>query len=235
MQEKRKATVGDLDVFELFAYYRVHLLKIITVFLVCAVLSALISKIAITPKYTATSKMYMVSSSTQSVVDLTDLNVGTSISSDYIELLKARPVIESVIEDEKLTYSYKEVLKMLKLSVVKDTRIVQINVTSPDAKEAMKIANAIAKKGAKELPKLMETPAPHVVEYAVIPVIPSSPNIVKNSLLGALIGLFLALFILTLLFMADDTIKTSEDIEREFGVMPLSVIPEGHLNVVTVQ
>lgn len=229
MQEKHKASFGDIDIFELFSYYRMHLLTIVLTFIVCAMIAALGSKIILTPKYTATSKMYMVSSSTQSVVDITDLNIGTSISNDYIELLKARPVLESVIEDEKLTYSYKELLKMLKLSVITDTRIVQINVTSKDSKEAMRIANAIAEKGVKELPRLMETPEPHIAEYAVIPVTASSPNIPKNTALGAMVGLLSALLVLAVMYMLDDTIKTSEDIEKEFGVMPLSIIPEGHI------
>ena len=179
--------------------------------------------------YTATAKMYMVSSSTQSVVDLTDLNIGQSLSKDYVELLKTRPIIEAVIDEQGLPYDYKELIAMLQLSVISDTRIIAINVTSEDPEEAMIIANSLADKGTKELPKLMETPEPHIAEYAIIPVNQSSPSMSRNILIGALIGMLSVMAVFTVQFLLDDTFKSADDIEKEFGVIPLTVIPEGKI------
>ena len=219
----------EIDLLELLSYFRRFIVWIAAGFIIGALIAGLITKFAITPKYTATSKMYMVSSSTQSVVDLTDLNIGQSISKDYVELLKTRPIIEGVIEEQGLVYSYEEFVNMINLSVVADTRIINITVTSTDPKEAMNMANALAEKGVKELPKLMETPEPHIAEYAIIPVQKSSPSLSKNTVMGALIGLILVLAFLTVRFLMDDTFKSADDIEKEFGVMPLTVIPEGHI------
>ena len=219
----------EIDLLELLSYFRRFIVWIAAGFIIGALIAGLITKFAITPKYTATSKMYMVSSSTQSVVDLTDLNIGQSISKDYVELLKTRPIIEGVIEEQGLVYSYEEFVNMINLSVVADTRIINIKVTSTDPKEAMNMANALAEKGVKELPKLMETPEPHIAEYAIIPVQKSSPSLSKNTVMGALIGLILVLAFLTVRFLMDDTFKSADDIEKEFGVMPLTVIPEGHI------
>ena len=118
---------------------------------------------------------------------------------------------------------------MLSMSTVSDTRIIAIRATSKDPEEAMNIANALADKGVKELPKLMETPQPHIAEYAIIPINPSSPSLTKNIMIGALIGMIIMLGIFTIQFMLDDTFKTADDIEREFGVIPLTVIPEGKI------
>ena len=93
----------------------------------------------------------------------------------------------------------------------------------------MVIANSLADKGVSELPKLMETPEPHIAEYAIVPVNKSSPSLTKNTLIGALLLMLLALAILTVEFLMDDTLKTAEDVEREFGVMPLTTIPEGKI------
>jgi capsular polysaccharide biosynthesis protein len=220
----------EIDLLELLGYYLERIKYIIAAFLIGALLAALITHFLITPKYTATAKMYMVSAGSQSVVDLTDLNIGQSISKDYVELLKTRPIIESVIQEQHLTYSYAGLLGMLNLSVITDTRIICINVTSEDPKEAMNIANALAEKGVTELPKLMETPEPHIAEYAVVPVNKSSPSLSKNTMIGALLALLIMLVIFTVQFMTDDTFKTADDIEREFGVMPLTVIPEGKID-----
>lgn len=220
----------EIDLLELFSFYLTRVWFIIAGFLIGALIAGLITHFLITPKYTATSKMYMVSSGTQSVVDLTDLNIGQSISSDYVQLLQTRPIIESVINELHLDYSYTELVNMLNLSVITDTRIITINATSTDAKEAMNIANALAEKGVSELPKLMETPEPHIAEYAIVPVNRSSPSLTKNTMIGALLGMLLMLAIFTVQFLMDDTFKTADDIEREFGVMPLTVIPEGKID-----
>ncbi len=219
----------EIDLLELLAYYRGRLIWIVLGFLAGALAAGLITFYLITPQYTATSKMYMVSSSSQSVVDLTDLNIGQSLSKDYVELLKTRPIIESVIEEQGLDYNYTELLSMLSMSTVSDTRIIAIRATSKDPEEAMNIANALADKGVKELPKLMETPQPHIAEYAIIPINPSSPSLTKNIMIGALIGMIIMLGLFTIQFMLDDTFKTADDIEREFGVIPLTVIPEGKI------
>ena len=229
--EVRDRMDGEMarDLLELLAYDRGRLIWIVLGFLAGALAAGLITFYLITPQYTATSKMYMVSSSSQSVVDLTDLNIGQSLSKDYVELLKTRPIIESVIEEQGLDYNYTELLSMLSMSTVSDTRIIAIRATSKDPEEAMNIANALADKGVKELPKLMETPQPHIAEYAIIPINPSSPSLTKNIMIGALIGMIIMLGLFTIQFMLDDTFKTADDIEREFGVIPLTVIPEGKI------
>ncbi len=219
----------EIDLLELLSYFRRFAVWVFAAFLAGALIAGLFTQFAITPKYTATSKMYMVSSSSQSVVDLTDLNIGQSISKDYVELLKTRPIIEGVIEEQKLNYTYNQLLNMLSLSVISDTRIIAIKVTSTDPKEAMNIANALAEKGVKELPKVMETPEPHIAEYAIVPVNKSAPSLSKNTVMGALIGLIIALAFLTIRFLMDDTFKSAEEVEKEFGVMPLTVIPEGKI------
>lgn len=219
----------EIDLLELFSFYMTKLKWLIGAFLLCALIAGLCTQFLITPLYTATAKMYMVSAGSQSVVDLTDLNIGQSISNDYVELLKTRPIVESVIKEQDLEYSYKDLLKMLDLSVIQDTRIIVINATSAEPEEAMNIANALAEKGVSELPKLMETPEPHIAEYAVVPINKSSPSLTKNTMIGALIGLLVMLAIFTVQFLMDDTFKTAEDIQKEFGVMPLTVIPEGKI------
>ena len=75
----------------------------------------------------------------------------------------------------------------------------------------------------------METPEPHIAEYAIVPVNKSSPSLTKNTMIGALLGLLLMLALFTVQFLMDDTFKTAEDVEKEFGVMPLTVIPEGKI------
>lgn len=221
----------EIDLGELFYYFRAHLVPIILAFILGALAAGAIAYYLVTPKYTATSKLYMVSSSSKSVVDISDFNIGTSLSQDYVEVLKTRPVYESVIEKLGLDYTYRQLAKMIKTSVVGDTRIVQIDVTSEDPTEAKNIANAIADAAVEQVPKTMETSEPHIIEPAIVPDEQSSPHLLRDIVAGGFIGLVFVLVILTVSFVSDDTFQSGEDVEKVFGVMPLTVIPESDLGV----
>ncbi len=223
----------EIDLLGLLFYFRSRLLFIIVTFVIGALIAGLVTKFMITPKYTATAKMYMVSASSDSVVDLTDLNLGTSLSSDYEEMIKIRPIFEDVISDEKLKYTYEQLLSMVSIATVEDTRILTISVESPNPEEASKIANALAEKAAVELPKLMETPEPHIAEKAIVPKRKSSPSYSKNIMIGALGLTFVLIAVLTFFYVTDDTMQSAEDVEKAFGIMPLTVIPEGDIEEIS--
>ena len=218
----------EIDLLELFQYFRSQILILIIALLVGGVAAGAITHFLITPKYQATSKLYVVSASNNKIVDLNDLNIGTSLSEDYTELIKIRPILEDVIKDCNLDYEYEELLEMLTIAPVGETRILAITVESTSAKEAMTIANSVAATAVTYLPKLMETTAPNIAEKAVLPEGPCSPNLVTNTAIGAIGMLVLVMAVLTVLFLMD-TMRSAEEVEKAFGVMPLTVIPEGDI------
>lgn len=219
----------EIDLLDLFSYYLSKLPILIVAILIGAILSGLYTVRFIPKRYTAVSRMYMISASSDSVVDLSDLNIGASLSNDYVELMKSRPVINGVIQSLGLEYTYDELVQMIGLSVVSNTRIIRISVTSTDPEEAMMIANQMARTAKAQLPVVMDAPSPSIAEEAVLPTVKSSPSLSRNVLMGALLCLVAVLGVLTYLYMMDDTIKTPEDLEKEFGFMPMTVIPEGNI------
>ena len=219
----------EIDLLDLFGFYLSRLPLLIIGLVVGAVIFGAWTHFMIDDTYTATSRMYMVSASSDSVLNISDLNLGTSLSNDYVELMKSRPVIEDVIEALGLDMTYEQVVGMVNLSVVNNTRIVKISVTTTDPKLSMDISNQIAMTSKAQLPKVMEAPSPTIAEYAILPPYKSGPSLKKNALIGGLLGLVIVGVFLTIIYMMDDTIKSSEDVERLYGVLPLSVIPEGEI------
>ena len=71
----------------------------------------------------------------------------------------------------------------------------------------------------------MNTEAVNVVDEANIPDEPVSPSIKKNGLIGAIAGAFIAIVIIIIVYLTNDTIQTSEDVERYLGVSTLGIIP----------
>lgn len=227
--QNREEAEDEIDLLELFQYYLSKAVFIIAAFVIGAVATGGVTVGLITPKYTATSKLYMVSPSTGAAIDLTDLNIGTSLSSDYEVLMKIRPIFEEIIDELKLDYDYETLCSMVTVGAVNDTRIIAVTAESTSPEEARDIANAVADKAVTYLPELMETPEPNIAEYAILPMEKSSPSLRKNVFLGGLALMAVCLGILTVLFLMDDTLKTAEDVERVLGVMPLTVVPEGNM------
>lgn len=67
---------------------------------------------------------------------------------------------------------------------------------------------------------------PNIAEEAIEPAGKSSPSLTRNAMMGGILALVAAVGVLTVLFLMDDTVKTSEDVEKLIGAMPLTSIPE---------
>ena len=223
----------EIDLLEIFYYLRAKLGWLILSFVLGGLAAGCITYFLITPKYTATSKIYMVSASSESVLNLSDLNLGTSLSQDYEELIKLRPVFNEVIGNLELDYEYEELLDMVTVAKVGDTRLLSVSVESEDPAEAQAIANELADVAVTYIPKVMETSTPNIAEYAVFPEEKSSPSLAKNTVIGALLFTLILIAVYVVRMLMDDTIKSADEVEKAFGVMPLTVIPEGNLETIS--
>ena len=67
--------------------------------------------------------------------------------------------------------------------------------------------------------------APTVTQYGYADGEPVTPNTVKNTVLGALIGAVLAIGVVIVSYLLNDTIMTTDDIEKKLGMTVLASIP----------
>ena len=229
----REEMEQEIDLMEIFYYLRSKIGWLILSFVIGGLIAGSATHFLITPKYTAVSKIYMVSASSESVLNLSDLNLGTSLSEDYAELIKLRPVFNEVIDNLDLDYDYEDLQDMVTITKVGNTRLLAVSVENPDPKEAQEIANEVADVTVTYIPKVMETSTPNIAEYAILPELPSSPNLAKNTIIGALVLLLIVCGIYIVRMLQDDTVKSADEVQKEFGVMPLTVIPEGNLDEIS--
>ena len=106
-----------------------------------------------------------------------------------------------------------------------DSRVLQVTVTDTDPKRAKEIVDAIADVSAKQITSVMQIEGVNVIEYGRVANAPSSPNVKKNTMLGAIAGIVIAIAVLVVNFILDDRIKTSDDVEKYLGITNLSLIP----------
>ncbi len=213
----------EIDLVELFFEFVRHIWAILIVTIVGALVAGLITFFALTPMYTSTAQLYIMSNS--SVVDLSSLQMSTSLTADYEEMIKTRPVVEQVIENLDLDTTYDELLSHISISNETDTRILKITVEYEDATMAKDIANELSEISKGRIAQIMNADEPRTVESAIEAESQSSPNNVKNVAIGALVGLLLSLIFFTIRFVMDDTIKNADDIEKYLGLNTLAAIP----------
>lgn len=199
---------------------------IVLCFLIGAVMMNAYSYFLVRPTYKSTAKMYVVSASKNSVVDLDALNIGTSLTADYEQLMLSYPVLEQVINKLNLDMDSDTLAKMITLENPTDTRILNINVVSTDPKSARDIANTLMDVSVDYLPKTMSTNAPNVAQKAKLADHKAGPSYTKYTMIGALAGAFLYCMYLVVKYLMDDTIHTADDMEKYFDIVPLAVIPD---------
>ena len=199
---------------------------IVLCFLIGAVIMNAYSYFLVRPTYKSTAKMYVVSASKNSVVDLDALNIGTSLTADYEQLMLSYPVLEQVINKLNLDMDSDTLAKMITLENPTDTRILNINVVSTDPKSARDIANTLMDVSVDYLPKTMSTNAPNVAQKAKLADHKDGPSYTKYTMICALAGAFLYCMYLVVKYLMDDTIHTADDMEKYFDIVPLAVIPD---------
>ena len=199
---------------------------IVLCFLIGAVIMNAYSYFLVRPTYKSTAKMYVVSASKNSVVDLDALNIGTSLTADYEQLMLSYPVLEQVINKLNLDMDSDTLAKMITLENPTDTRILNINVVSTDPKSARDIANTLMDVSVDYLPKTMSTNAPNVAQKAKLADHKDGPSYTKYTMIGALAGAFLYCMYLVVKYLMDDTIHTADDMEKYFDIVHLAVIPD---------
>lgn len=199
---------------------------IVFVGLLVGTITLLGSVFFIKPKYTSTTRIYVVSRSSDATLTNQDLQAGSYLVNDYKEVITSSEVLSSVIDHEKLSMSTGELSKEIAVTIPTDTRVISISVTDTDAQRACDIANTVREVAAEKIKAVTKVDDVTTLESATKPSHPSSPNVKKNAVIGALVGVFLAIVGILVAEVLDDRVRRPEDIEETLGMTLLGVVPD---------
>ena len=225
MEEKIRNTEDmQIDLLELAGVLWRKLWAIVACLVIGAVLAGGYTKLMVTPQYTATSMIYILGQTT-SISSVADLQLSSELTADFTIMAKSRPVIQSVIKELDLNMSYEQLVGAVNLENPTDSHILKIHVTNSDPELAKTISNAMAEAVAENISSVMATDKPSIAEKAITPKAPSSPNLTKNIAMGGIVGVAIAVAIIVLGYLMDDTIKTEEDVRKYLQMNTLAEIP----------
>ncbi|WP_270335500.1 CspC family polysaccharide chain length determinant protein [Streptococcus macedonicus] len=216
----------EIDVLYLLRKLWSRKFFIIFIALVVGTVALLGSVFFLKPKYTSTTRIYVVSRSSDSSLTNQDLQAGSYLVNDYKEVITSNEVLSSVISQENLSLSTSELSNMISVNIPTDTRVISISVEDTDAQEASDIANTIREVAAEKIKSVTKVDDVTTLEAAEVASKPSSPNIKRNAALGALVGGFLAIVGILVAEVLDDRVRRPEDIEETLGMTLLGVVPD---------
>ena len=214
----------EIDLKELFSVLWKKAWLILLVGIALAAGAGYYTKNYITPQYQSSSTVERCVNSS-SLVSLSDLQLGSQLTSDYIVLIESRPVVEEVISNLEMNISYEEMLAKISITNQTDTRIITITATDSDPAQAKVIVDEFANVARKRMAEIMGTDEPTIVEEGHINENPVSPSTIKNCILAGMIGIFLVCAVLIVLHLMNDTIKTPDDIQKYLAIPTLGIIP----------
>lgn len=215
----------EIDLVEYFFRLLAAWKLIMALCLVGALAAFGITRYLMTPQYKATSTIYVLARK-DSAINMSDLQIGTALTQDYIKVFSMWEVHEQVIANLDLPYSYTYMKNHLNVTNTSNTRMLDIAFTSPDPEEAANVANEYAKVSSAFIAETMSTDKPNIVSVALTPANPVSPSLTKNVAIGFMAGAVLSAGIVFLQMMMDDKIKTAEDIRRYTGLVNLAIVPK---------
>jgi capsular polysaccharide biosynthesis protein len=176
-------------------------------------------------EYTATLSMYVLTTSADETVNLSnnDLSASQMLTNDVVELAKSAYVSSQAADalgmDGLDGYD-------VTVSGSNSTRIITISVTGDSATDVAKVANQLAETTDVVAQDVMGVTAVKVIDSAAVPLQPSGPHRLKLVAIAACAGLFLSVVGAVVADMVDTRVKRDEEIENLLGVPVIGRFPE---------
>lgn len=223
---KQQQNMQPIDLMEIVHVMLSRFWLILFSGILVGICALIYTKATTTPVYTSSTKMYILSKTEDSAaVNSSDMSLSATLATDYAQLIKDRTVMESVVSELGLSMSAEALASKVSVTLPNSGRIVTISVSDPDPYMASKLANQVRDMGAMHIQEVMDTGAINVVEEANIPKTQTLGSYKRNGMMGALAGMVIAMAIIFIRFMMNDTIRRPEDVERYLGVSVLGSIP----------
>lgn len=218
----------EISLRELFFVLRKRIALIIVLFLIAVFVAGLLSYYVLESEY-QTFTTLMVGKpkdyQTENKIEYNDLMINQRLVSTYGEIIKSRVVTDKVIENLGLDLSFNAFKNKVNVNLVKDTEIIKIQVTDNDPLLVADIANEIAVVFIESVKDIMKVENVQVIDEAQVPQMPIKPRPMLNMAISGILGLMAGIFLAFLLEFLDNTIKTSDDVERHLELSVIGAIP----------
>lgn len=222
----------ELDLKELFNLFWNKKVQIILIVITFALIGTIYTIGFVTPMYSSSTTLVLAKiENTTGIIDTTnsitttEVAINSNLVTTYSELIKSKNILRQVISNLGIHISEGALRSHIAVNSVKDTELIEITVSNENATYAAKVANEIAKVFTEKVKEYYNINNVHIVDEAEVSNAPSNIHHVKDVLLFAAIGMAVAVSYVLIANMLDVTIKSTEDIEKGFGIPVIASVP----------
>jgi capsular polysaccharide biosynthesis protein len=185
------------------------------------------SEFLIKREYTASVSLYVAADKDQTdpYAKMNNLNYAQEVVGTYIVILGTNNFLDKVSSESRLGYSIQELKNMISMNSVNGTEIFEIHVTTHQPRDSFLLVKTIARLAPEKIIEIKNADDVKVVDPPVMPTAPSAPNVLLNTVIGFISGLFLGGMLVLLQEMLDKRIKGEEDFRKHYTVPILGKVP----------
>lgn len=205
----------------------------ILIVLVTTLLATVATTLLMTPRYSATARMFFAVQGGESVTDLAQgSNFAEKQMTSYIEVATSPLVLAPVISQLKLDLTIDQLANSITATVPANTVILELQATATDRQRAADTANAVAAQMSKVITALSpprsdgtEPVRSTILAEARVPENAATPNLLLNLGLGSVLGLLLGVLVAVVRHAMETQIRSEEDLATVTSKSLLGVIP----------
>ena len=206
--------------------------KIIALTTVLATLvSGIFSFFVISPTYEASTKVFIgKEESSMESYNYNDITMYQKLLKTYSELIKTKDLINRAITNSKYELKVEEVLNDVSVTTVADTQMIQIAYRSTSPNIAKNMLENITNEFIVTAQELVPNGNVRILESVELPKNPVAPNKKMNIAIAFTLGMMVGFGIVFLLEYLDNTYKNKEQLEKDWDIPVLGVIPMSDLD-----
>ncbi len=206
--------------------YRLWIIFLAGVLVACVGFA--MSAFLIEPQYSSSIRLYVnnSSSSDNSNFSSSQIDAAQKLVNTYREILHSDPTYNKILEKTELEYDSEQLSRMIVSGSSNETEVMYVTVTTNDPYEAAQIANCIAEVLPVRISQVIDGASVEIVEGAKPKLDKISPSITKYTVIGLVLGALVALFIVVIYALADNTVHDENYMMQTYEYPMLAKIPD---------
>jgi len=146
----------------------------------------------------------------------------------YCTIIGGNEVYQKIAETLNNGMTIEEISSFIDIRIIPDTVIIEVSVKTENPYLSAAIANMIPEIVRTELIRTMNVDSVEAIAMADVPDKPVEPNMNRNIILAAFLGLAIAVGSILLRELTDQTIKRDTDVREKLGLNVIAMIPNPH-------
>ncbi|WP_214787697.1 Wzz/FepE/Etk N-terminal domain-containing protein [Exiguobacterium sp. s21] len=214
-----------ISIGELFSILKRNKGTIISLTVIAALISFLVSSFIIQPTYEASTQVLVAPKETQNnMIDSSQVQSSVALVNTYRVIIQSPTILEQV--QNNVTGSPENISDLITVNSEQNSQVINIKVQHTNPVLATDIANEISTVFSTEVSELMSgVDNVKVLSAASVPANPVKPNILLNTAIATVLGAMIGIAIAFLKVVLDRRIKTEQDVETVLELPVLGSIP----------